>query len=205
MKLAGLLRERLALHATLGRQAFEARMGEEARRLSKFNFGPEMLQAGRKGGGGARGRGKGRAGRVAGCTPRVKRTLSCGHMRCTLMLPSPHTTPHPTGHPTPILTLGAADHWVHLRPHGIQGEPQATHTQARPGSGGRGRMPCPAPPCCAARCARQPCSRCPMLLGPPPHPTPIPTCLAPLQELGKNFKTLGGGLGALLGRRGMQT
>lgn len=43
-KLAGLLRDRLALHATLGRQAFEARMGEEARRLSKFNFGPEMLQ-----------------------------------------------------------------------------------------------------------------------------------------------------------------
>ncbi|KAL4437279.1 hypothetical protein ABPG75_004418 [Micractinium tetrahymenae] len=43
-KLARLLRERLALQATLGRQAFEERTGEEARRLAKFNFGPEMLQ-----------------------------------------------------------------------------------------------------------------------------------------------------------------
>ncbi|PSC73847.1 Chaperone dnaJ 10 isoform A [Micractinium conductrix] len=44
-KLARLLRDRIAMHDSLGREAFEARMRGEAEKLSKANFGPEMLQA----------------------------------------------------------------------------------------------------------------------------------------------------------------
>ncbi|KAI3424846.1 hypothetical protein D9Q98_008232 [Chlorella vulgaris] len=43
-KLVVLLRERLALQGSLGREGFEQRMKEEAARLAKCQFGPEMLQ-----------------------------------------------------------------------------------------------------------------------------------------------------------------
>lgn len=43
-KLGLLLRDRLALYTSMGKERFEQHMREEAVRLSKFNFGPEMLQ-----------------------------------------------------------------------------------------------------------------------------------------------------------------
>lgn len=114
MKLAGLLRERLALHATLGRQAFEARMGEEARRLSKFNFGPEMLQAGRKGGGGRTGAGQGAGGaggRVhAACEAHAVMWPHALHTDAAITPhhTTPHWPPHPHPHPGRCRPLGTS-------------------------------------------------------------------------------------------------
>ncbi len=100
MKLAGLLRERLALHAPLGRQAFEARMGEEARRLSKFNFGPEMLQAGP---GVARGRGKGERVHAAYEAKPHRLVSTCAAHRC-FHPPPPPPPPPPPGRCGPLGT-----------------------------------------------------------------------------------------------------